>query len=119
MAKRQLLGVDDHEEGTVDLADVEVPAAARFVAKDLGGDASTWQLRCDHPGCHRVADSIHFLLWVVDVERIEAACAKHDPGGYWIKTAELFSQPFQILGHLAGKRGGAAKALLEWLMPGW
>lgn len=70
--------------------------------------------------CGMLADSIHLLPGPCPVERIEAACEAHDPGGYWLALADLRRHPGDWLAHLAEKRTVSdhehvLAALFRWL----
>lgn len=69
--------------------------------------------------CGEPADTIHFVPWVVVAEgqerRIEAACPRHDPGGYWLRVQDLTDNPLRCLAHLAGKRQAPHAQLVGWL----
>jgi hypothetical protein len=69
--------------------------------------------------CGAPADTVHFVPWVVvsfgaSIE-IRAACAEHDPGGYWLPLSELITEPLKWLLHISEKRGAPDHELLQWL----
>jgi hypothetical protein len=108
----------------IDLSEVVLlPGGSSANATRLGkGDRL--RLRCDAEGCRQEADAIHFTRWIVGIgptegpDEIQAACPDHDPGGYWIKIADLRDDPLALLTHLAVKRGDGAQQLLRWLGEG-
>ncbi len=67
--------------------------------------------------------TVHWLPWCVDAERVELACAEHDPGGYWLTLTDLTEHPQRVqnLAHVANKRTGgkSVELLLRRLYPGW
>jgi hypothetical protein len=82
--------------------------------------ARTINRSCDR--CAELATHAHWLPHVVGVVRVELACEKHDPGGYWRELADFESDlRLQHLAHIANKRdGGKAVGLfLRKLYPSW
>jgi hypothetical protein len=78
--------------------------------------------QCDTPGCSDKATHVHFLPYVVSCERVELACEKHDPGGYWLPLSDFEGeQRLQHLAHVANKRDSAkaVQLFLRKLYPSW
>ena len=47
--------------------------------------------RCDL--CGGLADTVHWLPYVIDATQCLFACPDHDPGGYWMNIDDLFTGP--------------------------
>jgi hypothetical protein len=74
-------------------------------AKDL-------DFRCDL--CGKPADTLHFVPWVGQTEKVVFACPTHDAGGYWVELARWFDPAQAFPQHIADKDGGLESvALLE------
>lgn len=105
----------------IDLSTLPEPPPPQL---DYRGSATDFtKLKCTQ--CGNPATTIHLLPWCIQVEQIEAACATHDPGGYWFDVPESMDKLMEWLLHLGGKRGfvvgedqepsHASVELLRWL----
>lgn len=65
--------------------------------------------------CGLPATHVHFIPWVEQPERIELACATHEPGGEWYTLAELAAGPAGWLRTLERSGSSPPHALVAWL----
>lgn len=56
--------------------------------------------------CGSPADSAHFLPWITRVSAVAFACPEHDPGGYWVRLRELFTDGRDLVRHISDKDDG-------------
>jgi excisionase family DNA binding protein len=77
--------------------------------------AVTTSLLC--PTCGERASHVHFLPWIEQPERIELACARHEPAdeNEWFTLAEIEAEPTSFLGALERCTSLSPDALKQWL----
>lgn len=65
--------------------------------------------------CGQPATHVHFIPWPEEPERVELACADHDPGDEWFTLDELASGPAGWLRTCQRSATPAPEALTAWL----